>query len=308
MITKEQNKLEIERLKITPQEKKEDEIGQPQYMSQRELTDEQKTRIVKEIFVEFDEIKKERNNDQLDAKWDELKNQYDGVVDENTDMQFNLHRPTTKMKVDFVTRSIVQAYYGSDPIYSISPRPEFMREGGAEVCDKQEDFLDYKLGTIIPFRAPLNLTVHSAVIYGTGIMRLYHEIETEERLREEEYEGNPQIVGQDPQTGEPIIDNPVLKDFLMKYPEAPKDYPHYVKALMEGKKIKIQLKYDRELVSDEVFYRCFRFATNGEHFIVRLKRGRYEHMIDRFPIVREFVICGRYEFNTQKNKYFLYVD
>ena len=257
MITKEENKLEIERNKITPKEKKEDESGRPQYMSQLELTEEQETRIVKEIFLEFDEIKKERTEDQLESKLQELQNQYDGEVNENSEMQFNLHRPTTKIKVDFVTRSIIQAFYGSDPIFSISPRPEFMRQGGSEVCDKQEDFLDYKLDTIIPFRSPLNLVTHSATLFGTGILKLYHEIEREDRQREEEYEGNPTLIkdqnGQpviDPNTGKPMMDNPVLKDFLLKYPEAPKDYPHYVEKLMTGKKISIKVKYKETTYND----------------------------------------------------------
>lgn len=222
-------------------DKKQEAKEIPVYLERLELSDEQKDRLVKEVLEELDAIKEERTTEQLEAKWDALDKQYDGKVEENEARQFNLCRKITKIKVDRTTNLIMQAYFKSDPIYAVSPRPEFSKESGKDVCDKQQDFLDYKLDNL-PFRTPLGMTVHSAVGKGTGILKIFHEVRRELKRREERYQGTP-MPAQDPRTGQVTIVNAGLDEFLKNWPKAEQDYPSLCSDLKEGKEISIMADF-----------------------------------------------------------------
>jgi len=244
-----------------------DENVLPVYLNKIKLSEEQEQRLVDEIFEEIDEIEKERSAENLVEKWDALDNQYDGMIKEDTRLQFNLNRNITKPIVDRVVNFIKQAFFESDPNYSVSPRPEYAREGGQEVCDKQQDFLDYKLDNLY-FEAPIGKGILCAGKKGTGILKIFHDIKTDNKTREEHYSGKPVILGMDAQNN-PIIENKGLKEFINNWPDAPKDYPGLVKKLIEGKDITFVAKYKEVVYNDpriqfiELKNFFVRFATDG---------------------------------------------
>jgi hypothetical protein len=234
-------------------EKKVDvESALPIYYEQLKLEKAEKDRISKEIFDEFEELKKERDDEKLEEKWDALDNQYEGKTEEDSRRMFNLCRKVTKVKVNRIVNKIMKAFMQSDPKYAVTPRPEFMKQGGIEICDKQSDFVDYKLDNL-PFRGPEGRAVHSAVLKGTGWLKVYHCIKREKRKREESYKGTPKVVGVDQKTGQPMIKNDGLEEFLRNWPDAPKDYPMYIQKLSEGKEIKIVAEYTETTYNDPAF-------------------------------------------------------
>jgi len=240
----------------------------PVYMNKIKLSPEQEKRLVDEIMDEIEEIEKERSMESLVDKWDALDNQYEGKIQEDTRLQFNLNRNITKPIVDRVANFIKQGYFESDPVYAISPRPEFAKEGGQDVCDRQQDFLDYKLDNLY-FEAPVGKGVLCSVKKGTGILKIFHDIKTVNRHREEEYSGKMSVVGM--QGDQIITDSKGLKEFLANWPDAPKDYPGLVKKLTEGKDIRFIAKYK------EVVYNDPRIQfVELKNFFVRLATDGYE--------------------------------
>ena len=248
---------------LTTAEKKPevDEGELPIYLEHLKLTETQKDRIGKEIQDELEATKEERDAEKLEPKWDDLDNQYEGKVTEDARRMFNLCRKITKVKVKRIVNKIMKAFMQSDPKYAVSPRPEFMRQGGQEICDKQSDFIDYKLDNL-PFRKPMGQTAHSAVLKGTGFLKVFHLIKREKRKREETYKGTPGKgkpfqVGVDPKTQQPIVlQNDGLAEFLRNWPDAPKDYPNRVKMLMEGKEMRFVATYTETTYNDPAFKKC----------------------------------------------------
>ena len=246
----------------------------PVYMERLELTEEQEKRLVQEFKAEMTVIKEQRENDKLESKWEALQNQYDGVIEEDARKQFNLNMRITKVKVDKCVNLIMQSFFESDPIYAVSPRPEYEKEGGRPTCNKQQDFLDYKLDNL-PFRFPIGLTVHSATVKGTGILKLYHEIRRETKRREETYDGKPVPMADSKnqtimKNGMPVMYNKGLKDFLTNWPDAEKEYPGLVKKLIEGKSITFYAKYKDTTYNDplpkNVDLKDFFVRTNTEGY------------------------------------------
>lgn len=232
----EKDKAILKTNKKTPQDKKEEKQDIPKYMSKLELSDTQKTRLTKEIIAEYEQIKNERNANNLEEKWDGLDAQYEGEIEEDEDRQFNLHKHTTKVKVDAVSGAIVEAFLESDPIYSISPRPEFVKTGASKVAEKQQDFIDYKMDTVIPIKEAMSKVAHSAVLKGTGIIKWTHKVMREKRKREEVYEGAEG-----------------LKDFIRNYPSKDKvkgSYDAYIERLSKGGKVNIISEYTETTYND----------------------------------------------------------
>lgn len=266
--------LEIE--KKTAFDKKQEAKEIPVYMERLELTEDQKKAIIKEYLEEYDVLEEQRKLENLEQKWQALDNQYEGKIQEDARRQFNLNRKITKIKINKCTNLIMQAFFESDPIYAVSPRPEYDKEGGREVCDKQQDFLDYKLDNL-PFRFPIGLTVHSSGVKGTGILKMYHDIKRVKRQREERYNGklepirgkasNQPIMGKD---GQPVMENRGLIEFLKNWPKAPEDYPGLVKKLMEGKEITIMADYWDTVYNDPrpkcIDLKNFRIRTDTDGY------------------------------------------
>ena len=237
--------------KIEKAEPLKEETDTPAYMTQLELNEDQKKRLSVEIFKEKNAIDDEREKAHLVEKWDALDNQYDGKPEENIDQQFNVHWPITAIKTDSITHAAKKAFLEADPTFSVSPRPEYAREGGLTVCEGQQDYLDYKLDEgEIPFKAPMGKVFHSAVLKDGGILKITHRFATEERERRESYKGNPKYE-QDPRTSIPVlVSNDGLQEFLNRYPDAPTKYPAYVNKLEAGKEIEIVVKYEETTYND----------------------------------------------------------
>jgi hypothetical protein len=145
----------------------------------------------------------------------------------------------------------MKAFWKSDPKFSISARPEFDRQGGREICQSQEDFLDYKIDNCIPFIQPERQTLHSAVVKGTGIKKWFHELKREKKKRPECYDGSRQQTLPPQREGEqPIVRNLGLEDFLKAYPDAPTEYPNYCKKLADGKKVELIVEYEETIYND----------------------------------------------------------
>lgn len=230
--------------------------GVPIYMERLELSEEQKERLVKELTDELDVINEQREAEDLENKWQTLDNQYNGELDDDSGRQFNLNKNVTKVKIDKIVKLSKQAFFETDPVFSVSPRPGFYKQNGLEVCVKQQDFLDYKMDNL-PFDNEIDLVFHSAANKGTGILKIFHDIRIEKRRREEYYKAEivPVI---DPNTkqpamgpdGMPIIRNKGLEEFISNWPNALKDYPAMVKKLMEGKDINFIAEYNETTYND----------------------------------------------------------
>ncbi len=242
--------------KKSPADKKMEEQGIPVYLEKLELTDTQQDRAIKECIAEIAVIKEERKAKNLEPKWETLDNQYEGEVTEEELRQFNLNRNVTKVKVDAIVLGLKEAFFDADPVFAITPRPEFGRSIGVEVCNQQQDFLDYKIDNL-PFDSEFDLVAHGATVKGLSWLELFYDIKRENRRREESYEFKlvPVIdpitkqvqVGSD---GKPAVENKGLKDFLSNWPNAPKDCPGLVKKLANGEDITFVVSYKETIYND----------------------------------------------------------
>lgn len=242
----------------------------PVYLESIEFTEEQKNRIKKDIREEMEAIKEERDGEQLDAKFDALDDQHNGKLPEDTRRQFNLTLRITMQHEDRIVNNIMEAFLDMDPRFSISPRPGFEAAGGTEICEKQSDFLDDRLD-YLPYRPEAEKVVRSSVRKGVGFMKIFHYIHCEKRRREEEYIGKVEVIGMDPKTQMPILENKGLKEFLANWPEAEKDYPGLVKQLNEEKPINIIAEYKETVYNDAKFRHI-----DNKNFYCRIATEGYE--------------------------------
>lgn len=256
MVTEAKSDVTFEANKKTEAEKKLEVQGIPIYLDTLILDEDQKKRLIEQAITELNIIRKERKSIDLDARCEALDNQYNGKVTEDEMQQFNLNRNVTKVKVDAIVTAAKSAFFEADPIFAITPRPDFGKETGVEVCNKQQDFLDQKLDQL-PFEPEMDLVFHSATVKGLGWLELFYDIKRESRRREERYE-TKLVPVVDPATkqplrllnGQPVVENQGLKDFLSNWPDARKDYPGYVKKLMEGGDIEFVADYKETTYND----------------------------------------------------------
>lgn len=281
--------LEIRKNPMTAQQKEENEDKLPSFISQLELSEKQRKRITTEIIDEFTAIKKERDAEMVDKRLTLLLNQYEGLIEEDEDQQFTISRGLTKEKVDTVVNSISEAQLEPSPKFAISPRPEYYNNtDGDETAEKQEDFLDYKIDEVIPYREPSEQVLHSAVLYGNGIKKFEYVLNIEKRRREEVYKGTPlytitttkglvvqvttvaemnKALKVDPEAQVEYA-NKGLDDFLQAYPTAmeEKKYMGWIEKLHEGKEINIMVEYN-ETVYNDPMPKCI----DLKNFYVRIK-------------------------------------
>ena len=262
---------------LTKEQQEQEDLNIPAYNTQLDLDDDQKKRLSEEFFREYNAIDAEWKAEGIIEKFDGLDAQYEGKLEQLEDQQFNLHRHTTKVKVDTVVRYAKKAFLKSDPVYSVSPRPESIEKNINITCEHQQDYLDYKLDEgEIPFKSPLGKTLHSATNKGVGILKIPYEIKREKGKREEMYKGTPvyavpvptpqgeiqplrmshedlkKLEKEKPDLAKlaKVIENKGLEDFLSAYPDAPEKYKGYVKKLMEGKEIRIVVEYEDVTYND----------------------------------------------------------
>lgn len=250
-------------------DKEDEDYEIPAYMEQVDLSPEQKERLLKQIKTEFDAIKKERNDKNLEGKWRALDNQYEGHMEEDELRQFNLSRKITKIKCDAVELKIMNAAWKTEQKFAITARPQFEREGGSEVVEAQSDYLDYKLDNDIPFMEPQRKVVHTAVVKGTGIFKWTYEIKREKRKRPETYDGTKT---ESINTPDGIVEKNIgLEQFLKAYPAALEKHQGIVKKLMAGKKVELISEYEETTYNDPMPKH-----VKLENFYVRCSTDGYE--------------------------------
>jgi hypothetical protein len=297
---------EVELKKIKADKKEDKSSDLPIYLEQiKDLSDDDKTRIIDEILEEHKEIDEEWQEANIIEELKALDNQYDGIMSEDDRRMFNLCSRVTKKKVDKVDNMIMQAVMKSDPKFSVSPRPGFEKQGGQEVCDKQSDFLDYKLDNL-PFEVPVGQAIHNATLKRLGIVRWEHVIKREKRKREECYKGTPGQgklfqVSVDPTTKQPImIQNDGLVEFLRNWPDAYKDYPGYVKSLVEGKEVKFVAEFTETTYDDPM-----PTSVDPKNFRARLDCDGYEGLKTTKLIV-EYENYSYWELKRQEKRGFFF--
>jgi hypothetical protein len=279
--------------------KTDQEMDIPAYLTQLELEEKDIDRLKKEFFHEFEGLKKERKDEGLEKKWSALECQYEGKMDDNELQQFNLHRHVTKNKVDMVVRYLKKAFLEPDPKYTVSPRPEFQKEGGMETCQRQEDYLDYQFEEGgINIQSPFGQAAHNATNKGLGLLKVEHDIVIRKRQREETYEGTPEYIftfSEDSKQIQIVVpkkdvadflekrpdavlvaeQNEGLEEFLKIYPDAAKEYIGYVRKLERGERIDIVVDYD------EIVYNNPKFSSVlPRNFYVRCNAEGYDDLIN----------------------------
>ena len=199
------------------------------------LTPEQEDEIIKIIEANLTNIERQRQEDNSEERWSEYNNQYWGIVQENPNMLFNTHVYLTLIRARKVKSRLYQAFFESDPIFSVSPRPEHARKReGYEAAERQEQFLDYELDSEIIIKEPMRKVLHQTTILDGGILKLPWEREKEWVRRRQTYEATKEG----------------LSRFLEDFPDARTKYPSFVKQLEEGQEDLKLVVHKREIVYD----------------------------------------------------------
>lgn len=218
----------------------------PSYRIKLQLDDDQKDRLTKQFQEEFRALLTERQNLGLPAKWAERDRQYDGLMKKNSKLSFNLHTQQSKIKTDAIVRALNEAFLDSQPMIDVSPRPEFWKKeekDGDDVCEKQQQFIQYEVEENIKPSADITRVGLCAVKKFVGIMKLEWCYEKERRKREETYVGENEIVGVGPD-GQPVIENKALKEFEGNYPNwEERGYKSYHDKIANGGTVNLVVEY-----------------------------------------------------------------
>lgn len=217
----------------------------PQFQQEIELDEEEEKRLIEGILREFTAIKEEKQQLGLDERSAQLQNQYDGIMEDNQDMQFNLHMHTTKIKVDSIVRSAKTSFLESDPKFAITPEPGYAGQNvqdADQTCQQQQDFLDFAISQELNLDAPLEMALYSSAIKAVGILKFPWKYKIEHKQREECYEGKFVIKGVI--NGKAVVENPGLKMFLQAYPDGQTKYPGIYNKILKGKTVYLQVSFD----------------------------------------------------------------
>lgn len=259
----EDNDLELTQIK--PKEEAEGAEETPQYMQVIELDDKQTDRLMEAAIRELNAMKEERTKLGLETKWTALQNQYDGIMEQNQDQQFSLHMHTTKIKIDAIVRAAKASFLDSDPKFAITPQPGYAAKDSRkadEVCQKQQDFLDFEISQELNLESPFEMALYASAIKSVGMLKFPWKYRVERKQREECYEGKFVIQGFDPKTKSAVIKNPGLETFLQQYPDGETKYPGFYNKIARGKTVYLQASYsdpvynnpDPQFVENENFY------------------------------------------------------
>lgn len=215
----------------------------PEYQIKLKLAEKAKKTLEEQVFMEFEALKQERADLKLESKWKERDNQYDGKLAANDTLEFNFDVRESKVKVDAITRAIMEAMFpDGDQVIDVTPRPETARKDGFEVAQRQSQFLDYAIDEEIKPFEDYTKIARSSVMKFVGIGKLVWSYKQETRRREECYLGKYSIIDYDG-NGQPITDHEGLRAFLSSYPDAMERYTGYVQRLLDGKDVNIVAKY-----------------------------------------------------------------
>lgn len=280
------------------------------------LEDTDQKTLVKSIKEEFEAIKKERTDidgEDYDDFLESMDRQRKGRMPKTAGRAYNLDTGLTKIKCNDIIRTTVDALFGVDPKISVNPRPGFAKGMGTEVCSQQQDFLDYALDEKIPLRKPIRLAATSATYKKVGIIKWIHKVRKEKRIGHEKYVGKPEVTGMNPQTGQPIIENKPLEEFLLSYgdiiekdktknPNSTK-YDWIIKRLMQGKKAEFDYEYDEVTYNDP-----FPQFVDNANFYVRKDTEGYLGLCEA-SLITERVSFTYYQLKQLEKEYgFVNVD
>lgn len=233
-----------------------------EYQSRINLTQEQELDIINRIEANLEYIEKQRKEDGCESRWAQYDNLYWGIVRQNPNTTFNLHQFLTLTRVRRVKSRLFQAFFESDPIFSVSPRPRYAKKGGYEAAEKQEQFLDYEFDSEIIIHSPVRKAFHEATLKDGGIVKLIWERDYEWKRVREKYPGTKKG----------------LNDFLEAYPDAREKHLSFVKDLEEGHDIDIVVD-KKEIVYDaprfyHVPFKNFYIDLNTEG-LLGLRKARF---------------------------------
>ena len=122
--------------KQTPEEKDKWMSAEiPEYRVRLKLSDEQKDALKKQVFLEFEALKTERQELKLEKAWEERDRQYDGSLTPVENLEFAIDVRESKIKVEAVVRACKEAFLpeGGD-IVDVTPRPDIGRKDGFEIA------------------------------------------------------------------------------------------------------------------------------------------------------------------------------
>ena len=227
------------------------------------LNDADKKKVVKAILDEFKAIKEERKDEGIDNYFDRMEGLEKGLT-ESFQTIFNLHVPTARTVSDEIVRTLLNSFFNIDPVFTVSPRPEFGTVQNIEsTVKKLEDFLDYKIDSNITADVNLyeacNPCFKHSCVYGLGILRVSYRPFVETRRRKVSYDGGDRTIvlddNQEPLIGEDgqlIINNNGLSRYLEDFPLPPEDekslseYRSIVTDLENSKRVTV--KVDEEII------------------------------------------------------------
>lgn len=250
----------------------------PAYKVSIDLDEEQGDRLDSQFKEEFEALVEERRVFGLEAKWQEQDRQYDGILRRNQKLAFNLHVHQSKIKVDAIVRALNEAFLESSPMVDVSPRPQEWKieeKLGLDICEKQQQFIEYEVEENIKPERDLTLIGMSAVKKFVGIGKLEWCYEKEKRKREEVYEGKIDADGS----------NAALKEFENSYPNwQERGYQGYHDKIASGKTVYIVVEHLDTLcncaklrhVSIENFY-----VKNSTNYYEGLKKTHL--IVERMP-------------------------
>lgn len=249
---------------IRPQDKAEEKRNErtvddiPQYRIKLDLTEDQESNLCEQFENEYDALKEERETLGLPSKWASLDRQYDGIMNKNAKLNFNLHIHQSKVKADAIARALNEAFLDSQPMIDVSPRPEqwkLQESSEVDVCEIQQQFISYEMEENIRPGQDLELIGLCSVKKFVGIGKLEWAYDKERRKREEVYEGKNEPVLDD--NGQPVIvngmpqqENAALKEFVNNYPNwKERGYGNFYNRIAAGRTVRIVVEYFDTLVN-----------------------------------------------------------
>lgn len=225
----------------------------PAYQIHLDLDSDQELRLTEQFKEEFEALVDERTSLGLPSKWEELDNQYDGNLRPNSKLSFNVHVHASKIKTDAIVRALGEAFLDSQPLIDISPRPSQWKQQeqtGNDVCEKQQQFIEYEMSENIKPEAELSLIALCSVKKFVGIGKMEWRYEKEKRKREEVYEGKIEESVDD--QGKPIYVNHALKEFVSNYPNwKERGYSSFYNKIAKGGTVRLVVEYLDTLQNSE---------------------------------------------------------
>lgn len=274
------------------------------------LDDEEQKKVVKAFKEEFEAIKTERmdiDGEDFDSFLASMDRQRKGQMPKTANRAYNLDTGLTKIKCSDIVRTTINAIFDVDPIISVNPRPGFAKGVGTKVCKEQQEFLDYVIDEKIPLRKSLRLAANSATYKKVGVIKWVHKVRKEKRIGHAKFEGKPEVIGINQQTGQPLIKNKALEDFMLNYGDmirkeeernpGSKKYDWIINRLKEGKKVEFDYEYD-----DVVYNDPYPQFVDNKNFYVRKDTDGYWGLCEA-QLIAERISFSYYQLKNLEKEY-----